>query len=161
MSNLGIKHYVVVAPDSPPKWFTEYWVQLSWGEVAGGTGYEGLIVALRKLRHQFELELAADATEEEQLQLEQKMEELEEYEGEYLLGLEEIAEEAAFKAEMALREHYDILIANGMVVEEIQLDVQFTEQEQVYAQLINGDERQDATSLDDLLSTILPSAPII
>lgn len=162
MSNLGISIYVTPDPNLSREewsWHNEYWVQLSWGEVVGGTGYEGLVAALRGLRHEFELALSEDAEEQERLQIEDKIAELKAYVEDYLSTQKNIAAEAHSKVILALTAFLDSAnLDEKMITEgtEVALEVRFIDYVEVAATLEIGGNEQEADSLDDLLSTMLP-----
>lgn len=167
MSNLGITHVVTVDPDLPRNdwpWQTDYWVQLSWGEVFGGTGYEGLLSALRALRRELELALSEEADDEAREGIRSRIDELKAFTDGYLNDVKSLAAEAEAKAALGLKAYLESLDLKERQVSETftgTIEIRFQDRNDVAATLDVCGEQQEEDSLDDLLSTMLPGAPQI
>ncbi|MDP9762113.1 MULTISPECIES: hypothetical protein [Agrobacterium] len=165
MSNLGISHLVTIDPSLPSDAWrrtTRYEVQLSWGQHVGGEGYEGLVAALRGLRHQLNVELSALAERQSKEALEDKIREIDELTDLYLESAKLTAEDAEAKAELALQAFMDRVLSAEQVEQEEQLarvDVEFREYDEISAAFTLGDIYEQYSSIDDIFAAASAAEP--
>ncbi|WP_028733360.1 hypothetical protein [Rhizobium leguminosarum] len=93
MQRLGLKHEVEFRPGlMEPVYKTTYMINLSWGTLVTGEGYDGLIKALMAIQHDIECSLLNEVAKEREEVLRKQHDEIEALKNGYLARVRNKAE---------------------------------------------------------------------
>ncbi|NKK36335.1 hypothetical protein GFL72_17065 [Rhizobium leguminosarum bv. viciae] len=93
MQRLGLKHEIEFRPGlAEPVYKTTYMIKLSWGTLATGEGYDGLVKALMAIQHDVELCLLNETAEEGKASMRKWHNEIETLKNGYLAKVKDKAE---------------------------------------------------------------------